>query len=280
MRIDSSIVGIGALALCCALASPGAAQDDALQGDGDPSALGRNTAERSTEAGVFLRFAESPNTHTHKVAVDTHVGFDSNREGAVIDTRAEAVLFSRRSFGLAVFGGGSYIGATSRFDEASSVNAGLKLQPLSQARHGIDGAFTVAYQSRGFNLQPAVAAELLLARRWGNTQALLNVGYGHGLEEGERYGTARGAVLTRVWKELRAGVDGRFLHDLEFDADEPEGEPELEANAGAVVSYAISHFALSLHAGPAFLRYRPQPDAPPSSTMIGAMVGVGIGATL
>jgi len=279
MRIDSSIVQVGVLAVCSALALPLAAQDADPTAESD--SFGRNTAERSTASGVFLRFAESPNTQTHKVAVDTHTGFDSNREGAVVDTRAEGVLYSRRSFGLAVFGGGSYVGASAaRFGEASGVTGGLKLQPLSQARHGIDGAFTVAYQSRGFNLQPAVAAELLIARHWGDTLGVFNVGYGHGLEEGERSGTVRAALLTRVWKQLRVGVDGRYVHDLEFAPEEPEGEPEFEANAGAVLSYAVSHISLSAHAGPAVLRYRAQPDRPSDGTLVGAVVSLGIGASL
>lgn len=279
MRIDSSIVRIGALALCSALALPLAAQDSDLASEA--GSIGRNTSEQSTEAGVFLRFAESATTQTHKVAIDTHTGFDSNRKGLVLDTRGEVVLHARRGFGVALIGGGAYIGATERFPESSSAFGGLKLQGLEQSRHGIDAGVSVQYQSRGFNLQPAVAAELMLGRRWGRTQTLFNAGYGHGLEEGERYGTLRAAVLTRVWKELRVGVDGRYVRDLEFGPEEPEGEPEFEANAGAVVSYAISHISLSAHAGPAVLRYRAQPtDVEKPSTLVGSVVSLGIGATL
>jgi len=139
----------------------------------------------------------------------------------------------------------------------------------------IDAAVMVSYQSRGFNLTQAVAADLLLGRRFGDTQLLLNIGYGQGVEEGERYGRVRAASLTRVVDELRLGIDGRFAADLEFEWEEPTGEPEFEANVGPVVSYTISHINLSASVGPAALRYRDGHD-----TLYGVAANFGVGGTL
>lgn len=239
------------------------------------------TAEQSAASGVFLRSAESPTTEAHRAAVSTHAGFDGNRQGALVETRGEVVLVAPSArtsgprFGLSVVGGGAYIGATSRLPESSSGFGGLKLQPVFQDQLGFDAAVSVSYLSRGFNLQQALQAELLLGRRIGDTQLLLNVGYGHGLEEGERYGRLRAAVLSRVVKELRLGLEARGMLDLERDEDEPSGEPDFEVNGGAVVSYTISHLSLSASAGPAALKYRDGRD-----TMFGVAASFGIGAAL
>ena len=264
--------GLTLVALCSAFTLPLAAQD----ADGDDTALGRSTAEQSTASGVFLRFTESPNMQGHKVAIDNHVGGDSNRRGAVVETRGEAVLYARKGFGLGLIGGGSYVGATQRFPEQSSAFGGVKLQALSQRQHGVDGGVAVSYVSRGFNLVPTVAADLMLARAFGDTQVLLNLTYGAGLEDAERYGALRAALLTRVAGQLRVGVEARFMSDLERAWEEPEGEPEFEGNGGAVVSYAISHVSLSAMAGPAALRYRDGVG----ETLLGATFTVGVGATL
>ena len=102
------------------------------------------------------------------------------------------------------------------------------------------------------------------------------MGYGAGLQDAERFGSVRAAALTRVFRELRVGVDARAMADLEFELEEPEGEPEIEVNGGAVVSYAFSHLSVSALAGPAALRYRDGSDA----FRVGAIFSLGIGATL
>lgn len=268
---------------CSALLTlPAAAQSASLPPNDDAARL--RTAEKSAAAGVFLTYTESATTETHNVAASSQVGYDGNREGAFVHTRAEGVILAgpsgrggraRSPVGLSVVGGGSYIDATAQFPSSSSGFGGLKLQPIFQERFGFDAAVMVTYQSRGFNLTPAVAADVLLGRRIGDTQLLLNIGYGQGVTEGERYGRVRAASLTRVVDELRVGIDGRFMADLELEWEEPTGEPEFEANVGPVVSYTISHISLSATVGPAALRYRDGRD-----TLLGVAANFGIGGTL
>lgn len=272
MRIEGLIV----IALC-GLASPLLTQQaHAQQADTGSEGFGSNTAERSTAKGVFMRLGESADMNHHKVAIGTHVGGDTNRQGAAVETRGEIVLWGRKGFNVGLIGGGSYIGATSKYPEQSAGFGGVKAQLLSQEQHGIDTAVAVSYASKGFNLVPAVKSELMLGRAFGDTSLNLNVAYFGGLEEQERSGYLRAGVLTRVYRELRVGVDARAMADLEFAWEEPEGEPEFEVNGGAVVSYAFSHLSLQALAGPTALRYRDGNN----DLLVGAMFSLGIGATL
>lgn len=252
-----------------------AAAQQGQEGASEEGTFGSYTGERSTAAGMFLRFTESPTTRTHKAAVGTHTAFDGNRRGVTLETRGEVVVYASRALGVALLGGGAYVGASEALPEASHAFGGVKLQPLSQERFGVDLAFSVAYQSRGFNLRQAVATGILLGRRFGETQTLLNVVYGQGLEDDERYGSLRAGVLHPIVQRLYVGLDARFSADLELNEDEPEGEPEFEGHVGPVLSYTLSHLTLSATAGPATLRYRDGTD-----TRFGAVVSLGVAATL
>jgi hypothetical protein len=266
-----------ALVLCTARPAQGQAQ--ATLHETAPFAVrpawGEQSAERSSAAGVFLPYTDSATTHTHAVAIESHVAYDPNRRGAQLQTRGEVVLFARRTMGLALMGGGTYVSARAPVPESSGAFGGLKLQALAQAQFGVDLAISCAYLSRGFNLRPAVATELLLGRSLGALQLLLNVGYGQGVRDNERFGALRGALLHHAYRGLHVGLDARFAADLELDAVEPTGEPEFEANGGAVLSYAISHVTVSATGGPAALRFRDGRD-----THLGVALAVGIGATL
>ncbi len=257
----------------------------ALEGDegtlGVPHPIGGNTAHTSASAGMFLRFAESPSTTGHALLVESHAGYDGARSGAAAETRGEAVLYTnlKRSdgprVGLALLGGGNHAGAAGRRESSSAGYGGIKVQPIFQALHGLDGAVAVSYVSRGFNLRPAVATDLLVSRRVGTTQLLLNLVYGQGLEDGERYGSVRAAALTRVVDELRLGLDLQISADLELDEDEPENEPELQILAGPALSYTAWHLSFTLQGGISAMRYRDS-----EATLLGAATSFGIGATL
>jgi hypothetical protein len=241
---------------------------------------GLRTAEQSAAAGAFLRLAESATTSTHTAAVSTHATGGGGR-GALLETRAEVVLMSRKGLplrspvGLSLIGGGSYAAGSSGFPDSSGVRAGVKLQPVFEDQLGFDGALSVAYESRGFNLVPAVSVELLLARHIGDTLLLLNLGYGAGLSEAERSGRLRAAILTPVVAKLRLGLEARGALDLERDEDEPTGEPDYDVIAGAVANYTFSHISVTAGAGPSALRFRNGRD-----TQVGAVAFMGLGATL
>ena len=271
---DSSLAGGAGDASILRSRAPGRASTQ-----NDSAAL--RTAERSAAAGVFLRLTESPTTSSHRVAVGSHGGYDGRRQGALFDMRGEVVLLSRAglerrsAIGLSLLGGGLYAAGSPGVSEAASGRVGVKVQPVFQEQLGFDAALSVTYESRGFNTVPAVSTELLLARRMGDTQLLLNAGYGAGLRESERFGRLRAAILVPLVAQLHLGLEARGQLDLERDENEPTGETDYECAASAFVSYTISHFALSAGVGPGAIRYRNGLD-----TQVGVVATVGIGAAL
>jgi hypothetical protein len=268
------------------LASSVAAQDRGFVGaesqlaEHDDGARFR-TAARSAAAGTFLRLTESPTTSTHRVSVSTHGGYDASRQATLLDARGDIVLLShtglerRSKVGLAVVGGGSYSVGSPAVSDFSSARAGLKVQPIFQEQLGFDAAVSVTYDSRGFNLVPAISTDLLLARSIGQTQLVLNIGYGAGVRESERAGRLRAAVLTRLVADLRVGLEARGQLDLERDDDEPSGESDYEVTASAVANYTISHLSLTAGVGPGAVRYRDGQE-----THVGVVATFGVGATL
>jgi hypothetical protein len=268
------------LALCAAfVARPAAAQEDSGERIG-PRPLGQNDARAAARAGAFLRWTDAATTSTHAVTIESHGGYDTTREGATAEARGEAVILSdatgRRTrgvpLGLGVFGGGVYASGPQANTDLTSGFGGLKLQPLFQETLGIDAALAVSYHSRGFSLRPVVVAEVLLGRRFGETQLLFNAGYSQPTDSDERSGSARAAVTTRVVGDLRAGLDSKASFDLELDEEEPAGEPELEVLAGPAVGYAIGHVAVSATGGVSALRLRDGND-----TRVGATMALGLG---
>jgi len=251
--------------------------DAAESDDGAPL----RTAERSAAAGVFLRLVESPTTSTHQVAVGSYGGYDGSRQGALFETRGEVVLMSRAglerrsALGLSLVGGGAYAAGAPGRSDTTGARVGFKLQPLFQEQVGLDVALSVTYESRGFNLVPAVSTDLLLARQIGQAQLLFNAGVGAGLRESECSGRVRAAILLPLLAQLGVGLEARGQLDLERDQDEPAGETDYEFAASAVANYAISHFSLTAGAGPGAIRYRNG-----QATEVGVVATVGIGAAL
>lgn len=209
---------------------------------------------------AFLQLGASPRTDTHHVMASTALTYDGARSATAVGAGGEAALVLENAsrtprVGLAAFGGGGYR-STAEGGTESVGFGGLRLQALFQESAGFDGALAVSYTSRGFNLRPAVVSELLMARRFGRTQLLFNVGYGHGVVDNERFGSLRAAGLVAINDVLSAGLDGRFRADLELDADEPEHEPEFEAVLGPVLSANVARVVLNAHAGFSAIRYR------------------------
>jgi hypothetical protein len=252
--------------------------------------LASEPTREAAAAGVFLPHTDSPTTQTHRAAVNGRGGYDQNRGSGTADLRAELVILGgpqRRTMpmGLSLVGTASYFSPSAHagYIGQGRVNAsgGLKLQPLFQARHGFDGALSIRYVSQGDNLSPAIATGLLFARRFANTQLILNADYGQSFANGDRYGWLRAASLTRVIRELRLGVDGRASFDLGFEDDTP-GEAAYDVTAGPVASYALSHLVFSLGGGPSLLRFTDKPGngSKRNSTLLGFALHVGVGAAL
>jgi hypothetical protein len=206
------------------------------------------TAEHSASVGAFLPWTMGARSDTQRALVYAQGGYDGAENGAVFQTSLEAQILGR----LSLRAGGSYIGPSGTFRP----EAGLRIDVLRQERHGVDLAVLGVYEAKGFNTVRAITARVAVSRAFGDTRLIGNLGYGFGLEEGERYGDLRLAGLHAVTSHLQVGLDSRFRVDLERDADEPPGEPDWELLAGPLATYSFDRFVVSASAGLSALKLR------------------------
>lgn len=249
-------------ALCAtpALASESPASDTA---DSHSGVVAPRKVSTMAGAGAFLAWTEQARTDTHRAVASLHSGHATRAgwshsgsgelvvlgPGSVLDSADE--IDGGGGIGVALRGG-----VFSRRGEQASGEIGLKAQLTSQHRTGFDLAATLLYQNEGFNLRPALASGIQCGTSIGSWLLLGNVGYGQGLADEERYGTLKLAVLRQVSEQLHAGVDSMLDLDLELDADEPDGEPQLLLQAGPAVTWTIGSVALSAQVGLSVLQPR------------------------
>jgi len=207
-----------------------------------------HTPDRSVASGGFLPWTMAARSDAQRALVFGQGGYDGAWRGAVFQTTLEAQVLGR----LSVRAGGSYIGPSGTFRP----EAGLRIDALRQERHGVDMAVLGVYESAGFNTVKAVTARVALSRAFGKTRLVSNIGYGYGFNDGERYGDVRVAGLRAVGRSVHIGLDSRMRFDLEYDNDEPPGEPEWEAVAGPIATYSFDRFVLTGTAGMSAMKQR------------------------
>jgi hypothetical protein len=205
-------------------------------------------AEKSAASGALLPWTMGARSDAQRALVFGQGGYDGAWRGAVFQTVLEAQVLGR----VSVRAGGSYIGPSGNFRP----EAGLRIDALRQERHGVDMAVLGVYEAAGFNMVKAMTARVAVSRAFGKTRLTSNVGYGYGFQDGERYGDVRLAGLRAVTRNLHLGVDSRMRFDLEWDNDEPPGEPEWEAVAGPLATYSFDRFLLSATAGMSAMKQR------------------------
>jgi len=230
--------------------------------DGEPT---ERAARQSAEAGAFLPWTMGARSDSQRALVYGQGGYDSAQAGAVFETVLEAQLHGRISLRV----GGSYLGPSGRFRP----EAGLRVDVLRQELHGVDLAVLGVYEAQGFNTVRAVTARVAVSRTLGDTRLVSNLGYGFGLQDGERYGDLRLAGLHALTRSQRVGLDSRFRIDLERDDDEPIGEPDWELVTGPLATYSIDRFVVSATAGLSALKFRLV-----GTTHMGAIGALGLGA--
>jgi hypothetical protein len=222
-------------------------------------------SERSAASGAFLPWTMGARSDAQRALVYGQGGYDSAEKGPVFQTVVEAQIFGR----LSLRAGGSAVGASGAFRP----EAGLRIDALRQERHGVDVAVLGVYEARGFNTVRAATVRLAISRAVGDTRLVGNLGYGFGLDDGERYGDLRLAGLHAVTRKLQVGLDSRFRVDLERDDDEPAGEPDWELLTGPLATYSFDRFVISASAGLSALKLRLV-----ETRHIGAIGTLGLGA--
>jgi hypothetical protein len=231
----------------------------------EPARTPAATSEASTASGAFLPWTMGARSDVQQALVYAQGGYDGAEKGAVFQTVLEAQILGR----LSLRGGGSYVGPSGQFRP----EAGLRIDALRQESHGVDLAVLGVYEAKGFNTVRAVTARLAVSRTFGDTRLVANLGYGFGLEEGERYGDFRAAGLHRLTQHLQVGIDSRFRVDLERDSDEPVGEPDWELLTGPLATYSFDRFVINASAGMSALKLRLI-----DTKHIGAIGTLGLGA--
>ncbi len=233
------------------------AQEEIVRAEPRPAAT-------SADVGSFLPLTMAARSDSQRGLVFGQGGYNGAESSAVFNLLGEAQLFNRVSLRL----GGGYYGPNDQFRP----EVGLRIDALRQETAGVDLAVLGVYETKGFNTVRAITARVAISRLFGGTRVISNLGYGFGLEEGERYGDFRLAGVHVVTAQLLVGVDSRLRIDLERDDDEPPGEPDYEVIAGPVATYAIDRYVISANAGYSALKYRLVPG-----THAGAIGMLGVG---
>lgn len=204
----------------------------------------RQTASESAKAGMFLPLTLAPSTRTQRAFARGFGGYDSSRRSARFETTADAPLIGPLAARVTIEYG----------ERAGSLRpgGGLRVQALSQDKHGLDLGFAVLYRAEGFTeAEGEIEGIVALARRIGHWGLFANLVYGQDPEGRERDGEVRLASLYDLGG-LQLGVDARVRIDLGEEAEaqrKKEEEAEFDGQVGPIASYSIGPLALLASAG-------------------------------
>jgi hypothetical protein len=259
----SLVFAVGAVAAVVTLAETRrvARADDGVV-DEEPAAP--TLVSRSVEAGGLLSSGLSPRNDGRRGLVMAAVGWNDARASATYDVAAEAHLLGPLSVRAGAFSDGP--------DTSTSTHVELQLDAVKQATHGVDVAVAVGYSGAGFSTVPAAVLKVAIGRSMGASYVLANMGYEQGLQDNERSGELRLAVLRPLSRSVHVGIDSRFQIDLERDDDEPPGETESEWRTGFVASHTWNRLVFTVNGGVSALRLRGS-----DSTAVGPIVTGGFG---
>lgn len=203
-----------------------------------------SSVERATRAGAFLPLTLLPNVGATAALGAGYVGYDGARKGARLQSFAEARLYGPLALRVEV--------QSRRLGDSVSPSAMARLQLLSQAKQGIDGAVALAYKAEGFN-EPEGEIELVVAvggsiDQW---RMLANLAYGQDAEASERDGELRTALLRTFATRYTLGLDARGRFDLGSERRKllAKNEPRFDLDAGPAFMVALGPLQLGAHAG-------------------------------
>jgi hypothetical protein len=129
---------------------------------------------------------------------------------------------------------------------------GARVQFLEQAGAGLDASVAFVFRKDRFMSEDGMfQGSVALGRAFGETSAVLNIGYGQDGEGDDHEGEVRLACVRRVRGGLHLGVEGRYMHALA--STDPHraalGTPSMEMMAGPLVAYTAGSWALVAEAG-------------------------------
>jgi hypothetical protein len=261
-----ALVGVtGALVLLAAPRLARAQQADVARAPAVPASPPQNAAQ----GGNFLPLTLPADVGRARVFAFAFGGYDTAAQNARFVSFAEAHVYGP----LALRFSAQSTGASERI--APSL-AG-RVQFLSELEHGVDAAFSVAYNAEGFTeFEGEIELVLAFGKTLGNWRLLGNLAYGQDPEGHERDAELRAAALYRFGKRYYFGFDARGRVGLSPEADTEAGraEPLFDVDAGPVLNVALGPLVLGAHAGLSALEFAG------SHARFGAVALAGLGTAL
>ena len=203
---------------------------------------------RAAADGAFLPLTMTARVGGTAAVAATYGGYDSAR-GAVMESYGEVTLWGPLALrGTAGLGDGTH---------RLRPSVAGRVQVLSQRRHGVDGALSIAYRAEGFTeAEGEVETVVALSRTIGAATATVNLAYGQDPEGRERDGEVRAAVLGPVSRRIQLGVDGRWRFDLGSDQAVLRTSHELagDLDVGPVAAICLGPLAVTAHGGGSLVR--------------------------
>jgi hypothetical protein len=203
----------------------------------------------AVESGSFLPLSLTPRVGAVAAQAAGYGGYDSAENAGVMTSFAEARIYGPLALraGATLNDGGEELGPF----------VGGRVQLLTEAAQGIDGAAALFYKAEGFD-EPEGELELVLSvgKRVGRTLLIGNLAYGQDPEGNERDGELRAAALFRLAPSVHLGVDAQGRFDLGSDREKlrKTTEPTYDLDAGPVLTCALGPIAVMAHGGLSVVR--------------------------
>jgi hypothetical protein len=209
-----------------------------------PEATPASPVQNAANSGNFLPLTLPADVGRARAFAVAYGGYDSAAQNARLVSFAEAQLYGPLALRFSAQSTG----------ESGKIAPSLagRLQFLEEAKHGLDAAFSVAYNAEGFDeLAGEIEAVLAFGKTFGNFRLLANFAYGQDPEGNERDGEVRAAGLYHFHRYYYLGFDGRGRFDLGPDEEQQRehAEARYDANLGPVFNVALGPVVLGAHTG-------------------------------
>lgn len=251
-KMNRILRGACAAALVCLAVTPARAQSLGEEQVSTHDSWS-DTVRSAVANGSFLPLSLTPTVGAAAAQAAGYAGYDSANEAAAMTSFAEV-----RVYGPLALRMGARLNEGE--EELGPFIAG-RVQVLSEAGQGVDGAVAVFYKAEGFD-EPEGEIEVVLSagKRVGRTLLLGNLVYGQDPEGHERDGELRAAALVRLTSSVHLGVDAQGRFDLGSDRAKlrATNEPTYDFDAGPVLTCALGPISLGAHFGVSVVRHLEQ----------------------
>jgi len=260
-----------AFALCAAssVGAPRVAQGEERETPETPAAPA-DPVRNATSAGAFVPLTVLASVDRARGFGMGFGGYDTAQKTGRLVSFAEAHVWGPLAL---------RIGAQSNADgQRIGPSVAGRLAFLSEKKHGLDAAVSLAYNAEGFTeLEGEIEVLLAFGKTVGNWQLLSNFVYGQDPEGKERDAELRLAALCHLGSVYYLGLDGRSRVDLELADEKATGarsEPMYDIEVGPVFDLALGPVVIGLHGGFAAVEHEG------SNPRFGAVALAGLGTAL